>query len=70
MIEDKAKEAAAARAELAQVLQIVAATLSQLANVMAASSVELTRAIEQEHAATLAYVSALEAELSRQKMLN
>ncbi len=53
-------EAVAARAELSQAFLTLSTVCQQIAEVLAEFAAELTRAAEREHAATAAYVMALE----------
>lgn len=66
MLEIKAKAAIAARMELRQALLYCAAVLSRAAEV----SIALAAAAEREDAALMAYVTALEAQLSQQQALS
>jgi len=67
---DKAKRAAAARQQLADVLMTTGTALAQMAQILAASATALNEAVLEEQAATMDYISCLEAELSRQKALS
>jgi hypothetical protein len=69
-IDDKAKAAAAARLQLAETLASVDAAMAQMATIISESAVALEAAVREETAATAAYVTALEAELSHQRQLS
>ena len=62
-----AKEAAAAREGLQRVLAVAAEALQQVAVVMAESSSALAKATAREDAAMTAYITSLEAAISRQR---
>ncbi|RPI33926.1 MAG: hypothetical protein EHM67_10105 [Hyphomicrobiaceae bacterium] len=66
MIEDKAKIAFAAREELARALL----ECSRVMTATAQASIALAAAAQAEHEATMAYVAALEASLSQQRVLS
>ena len=68
MIEDSAKEAAAARENLQQKLLQCAEVLTQVATAMVASAVELAEAAEIEQQATARYVAELERQLHQQAL--
>jgi len=70
MIEDKAKQAAIARQNLAEKLIVCADALKQVAEVMTLVSIEVAQAIEQENVATQGYITSLEAKLSQQRELS
>lgn len=70
MSAELAKEAAEARAELAAILTTTAMALAQSATVLNECSLALTAAIEREAQATEAYVTSLQAALSRQQALS
>jgi hypothetical protein len=69
-IEQKAKCAAEARAELAQALMNCGTALAQTSELLVSSCMAMHQAAEKEHMATSQYVAALECELSRQKQLS
>jgi hypothetical protein len=68
--QEKAKAMVCARDELAQVLMNCATALAQASEVLANSCLALQQAAEKEQAATMDYISSLEAALSQQCQLS
>jgi hypothetical protein len=65
MSTDPAKQAAEARADLARILNELAAVLSTMGEILSTGSTALAEAIQKETAATGNYVAHLERELAR-----
>lgn len=70
MSSDLAKEAAEARANLQCTLATCSEALREMAEVFASVSTELAAATAREQAATTAYVTALERQITRQAQLS
>ena len=67
---DPAKQAAAARAELQQVLSECGAALAAAGQIVSASAVALDQAAANESAANANYISYLERQITQQKQLS